>query len=67
MQQNIKKRGRDYEQNIAKDYLEKINTGYLEFLKAQTDFNIKIIDISEKDFVKNRADYLWLLGEICRA
>lgn len=66
LQQNIRKRGRKYEQNIAKDYLEKINVGYLEFLKSQTDFNTKIIDISEKDFVANRADYLWLLGEICK-
>ena len=65
LQQNIKQRGRDYEQNIANDYLEKINAGYLEFLKNQTDFNIKIIDISNKDFVDNRADYLWVLEEIC--
>lgn len=65
LQANIKKRGRDYEQDIEDDYLEKINAGYLEFLKSQPDFNVKIIDISEKDFVKNRNDYLWLLGEIC--
>ena len=65
LQQNIKKRGRDYEQNIADDYLEKINAGYLDFLKTQKDFNVKIIDISDKDFIKNRADYLWILGEIC--
>ncbi|PIA81712.1 2-amino-4-hydroxy-6-hydroxymethyldihydropteridine diphosphokinase [Gaetbulibacter sp. 4G1] len=65
LQQNIKKRGRDYEQNIADDYLEKINAGYLDFLKTQKDFNVKIIDISDKDFVENRADYLWVLGEIC--
>lgn len=65
LQQNIKKRGRDYEQNIANDYLEKINTGYLEFLKTQKDFNVKIIDISNRDFVDNRADYLWVLEKIC--
>ena len=65
LQQNIKKRGRDYEQNIDNDYLEKINAGYLEFLKTQTDFNVKIIDISDKDFVENRADYLWVLEAIC--
>ncbi|WP_034042955.1 2-amino-4-hydroxy-6-hydroxymethyldihydropteridine diphosphokinase [Wocania ichthyoenteri] len=65
LQQNIKKRGRDYEQNIDNEYLEKINTGYLEFLKTQNDFNVKIIDISDRDFVENRADYLWVLGEIC--
>lgn len=65
LQANIKKRGRDYEQNIENDYLEKINTGYLEFLKTQTDFNVKIIDISDRDFIENRMDYLWILGEIC--
>ena len=62
--ENIKKRGRNYEQDIKDDYLKKINLGYLEFLKSQPEMNVKIIDISGRDFVKNRADYLWLLGEI---
>lgn len=66
LQQNIKKRGRDYEQDIEDDYLDKINSGYLEFLKSQTDFNVKIIDISDKDFVEYRADYLSILDEICK-
>lgn len=64
LQENIKKRGRKYEQKIKDDYLEKINSGYLEFLKSQSDMNVKIIDISERDFVKYREDYLWLLNEI---
>jgi 2-amino-4-hydroxy-6-hydroxymethyldihydropteridine diphosphokinase len=66
LQQNIKKRGRDYEQNIESDYLEKINSGYLEFLKNQTELKVKTIDISDKDFIGNRDDYLWILEEICR-
>lgn len=65
LQENIKKRGRDYEQHITNDYLEKINAGYLEFLKSQTDFNVKIIDVSDRDFIENRSDYLWVLGEVC--
>lgn len=65
LQANIKKRGRDYEQNIENNYLEKINAGYLEFLKNQTELNVKIIDISDRDFVDKREDYLWVLGEIC--
>ena len=64
LQQNIQKRGRKYEQNIADDYLKKINAGYLEFLKTQKDFNVKIIDVSHRDFVENREDYLWVLNEI---
>ncbi|MBR9916022.1 MAG: 2-amino-4-hydroxy-6-hydroxymethyldihydropteridine diphosphokinase [Algicola sp.] len=67
LQENIKKRGRDYEQNIDSEYLEKINSGYLEFLKNQSELNVQIIDISDKDFVKNREDYLWVLNEICNA
>ena len=66
LQQNIKKRGRDYEQNIESDYLEKINSGYLEFLKNQTELKVKTIDISDKDFIENRDDYFWILEEICR-
>ncbi|EPR71219.1 2-amino-4-hydroxy-6- hydroxymethyldihydropteridine pyrophosphokinase [Winogradskyella psychrotolerans RS-3] len=67
LQANIKKRGRNYEKDIKDDYLEKINAGYLEFLKSQQEMHVKIIDISNKDFVKSRADYLWLLGEISDA
>lgn len=64
LQENIKKRGRDYEQSIDNNYLNKINTGYLDFLKNQKDFNVKIIDISNRDFLENRSDYLWVLSEI---
>jgi 2-amino-4-hydroxy-6-hydroxymethyldihydropteridine diphosphokinase len=64
LQENIKKRGRDYEQNIEDSYLDKINSGYLDFLKTQTEINFKLIDISNRDFVNLREDYIWLLSEI---
>ena len=62
--ENIKKRGRSYEEGIEADYLQKINDGYLEFIKNQYSDSIKIIDISGLDFVENRNDYLWLLDQI---
>jgi deoxyguanosine kinase len=62
--ENIKKRGRKYEQSIQAEYLQKFNAGYLEFIKNQHSENIKIIDISEMDFLKNRADYLMILKQI---
>lgn len=62
--QNIKKRGRSYEQEIEGDYLDKINTGYLDYIKSQTDLNILIIDVSDRDFVTNHEDYLFILNEI---
>jgi 2-amino-4-hydroxy-6-hydroxymethyldihydropteridine diphosphokinase len=55
--ENIKKRDRDYEQNIPQDYLEKINRGYLDFIKGAQEHQILIIDISELDFVENKNDY----------
>lgn len=62
--QNIKKRGRDYEQNIEASYLDKINAGYLDYIQSQTDLNILIIDVSDRDFVKNQEDYLYILEQI---
>jgi 2-amino-4-hydroxy-6-hydroxymethyldihydropteridine diphosphokinase len=64
--QNIKKRGRSYEQKIPASYLDKINNGYLDYIKSQTDLNVLIIDVSERDFVKNQKDYLYILEEIQR-
>ena len=61
---NIKKRGRSYEQDIPADYLEKINQGYLDYIKTQTDLNVLIIDVSGLDFVKKQEDYVFLLNEI---
>ena len=64
--QNIKKRGRSYEQEIPAEYLEKINQGYLDYIKTQTDLNVLIIDVSDLDFVKKQEDYVFLLNEINR-
>ena len=61
---NIKKRGRTYEQEIPAEYLEKINRGYLDYIKSQTDLNVLIIDISDLDFVKKQKDYVFILNEI---
>ncbi|MDX1470996.1 MAG: 2-amino-4-hydroxy-6-hydroxymethyldihydropteridine diphosphokinase, partial [Flavobacteriaceae bacterium] len=46
------------------NYLRKINSGYLEFLKNHPDLNVKVIDISDKDFVTNREDYVEILESI---
>lgn len=62
--QNIKKRGRDYEQNIEATYLEKIHNGYSNFIKTQPDLNILVIDVSELDFVSNDEDYKNIIKQI---
>ena len=62
--ENIKKRGRDYEQNIEASYLQKIHDGYSNFIKTQPDLNILIIDVSELDFVNNFDDYETIINKI---
>lgn len=62
--ENIKHRGRAYEQEIPAEYLDKINRGYLDYIKSQTDLNVLVIDVSDRDFVKNQEDYAFVLEEI---
>ena len=57
LKSNIRKRGRPYEQNIDFDYLEKIQVGYIEFLRQQQNMRILIIDTNKMDFVNNKEDY----------
>ena len=54
---NIKKRGRSYEQQIAIEYLEKLATGYdqhLPFLRTQ--MTVVEVDVSDLDFVLHPDD-----------
>ena len=60
----IKKRGRDYEQNIDPVYLEKINRGYLDFIKSHPNQNSIILDMGELDFVHNPNDYEFILEKL---
>ena len=62
--ENIKHRGRTYEQEIPAEYLDKINKGYLDYIKSQTDLNVLIIDVSDKDFVRKQEDYVFVLEAI---
>jgi deoxyguanosine kinase len=62
--ENIRIRGRDYEQNIQADYLDKIHKGYLSFINSKDELNTLIIDVSELDFVNNEDDYRKILKQI---
>ena len=64
LQENIKKRGRDYEQNIENEYLEKIQTGYFDFIRQQQGMRILILDTNQIDFVNNPTDYQKIISLI---
>lgn len=61
---NIRKRGRGYEQEITVAYLEKIHQGYMEFIKRHPELSVRIIDVTDRDFINNREDFIWLLEQI---
>jgi deoxyguanosine kinase len=57
LKSNIVKRGRPYEQDIQHEYLEKIQSGYFDYLRQQNDMRILIIDTNEMDFVNIPGHY----------
>lgn len=64
LQENIKKRGRSYEQSISNEYLLKIQTAYFDFIKQLTDLRILVIDVNNVDFANNKSHYEQVLDII---
>jgi deoxyadenosine/deoxycytidine kinase len=56
LKKNIISRGRPYERDIEYSYLDKIQEGYLEFIR-QTDMRVLILDTNNIDFVNSDKDY----------
>lgn len=62
--ENIKTRGRAYEQQISPSYLKEIEEGYFSFLKTQTALKILVIDTSQIDFVHDESHYTLMKKQI---
>ena len=62
--QNIERRGRNYEQSITKEYLQKIQDSYFSFFKQNPENKYLIIDINEIDFVANESHYTKIIDKI---
>ena len=54
---NIRKRGRSYEQQIKKEYLESIQTAYFDYFRTEKEIPILIIDVGDMDFIKDKKYY----------
>lgn len=54
---NIKKRGRDYEQLISEQYLEKIEMGYMHYLEGINTFPILVASVDDINFEENKTHY----------
>lgn len=57
LQENIRKRGRAYEQTISNEYLDNIQKQYLEFIRLHEGRTVVIVDSGNLDFVNNEKDY----------
>ena len=57
LQRNIKKRGRSYEQSIEDTYLERVQQGYLEFLKQQEGLRTVVLSMKSIDFVGDKTHF----------
>lgn len=57
LQKNIKKRGREYEQQISDDYLAKVQKSYFTFIQQHKKMRVVIVDTSDVDFVNDPEHY----------
>ncbi len=64
LQQNIKHRGRDYEQHIQNEYLEGIQESYFNYLRQQPALRIVVLDMNDIDFVAYRRHFDLVLETI---
>jgi deoxyadenosine/deoxycytidine kinase len=63
---NIRRRGRSFEQEIEPSYLREIQQSYFEFFRSNEQLPILIIDIEDLDFLNNPEDYQKILDLINR-
>ncbi|MGC9470052.1 MAG: deoxynucleoside kinase [Bacteroidales bacterium] len=62
--ENIRKRGRDYEQEITCEYLQQIQNGYFDFFRREATMRFLIIDTENVDFVNRPDDFVRIRNTI---
>ena len=62
--ENIKKRGRNYEKTITKDYLVKIQNSYFSFFRQNPGNKYLVLDVNNIDFVSNESHYSKVIDAI---
>jgi deoxyadenosine/deoxycytidine kinase len=66
LQQRIRVRGRSYEREISRDYIEAVNEAYNRFFFSYDETPLLIINTAEVDFVRRPEDFQDLVREIRR-
>jgi deoxyadenosine/deoxycytidine kinase len=63
---NIKKRGRIYESDITREYLQTIQESYFSFFRQNPESKYLVIDVNSVDYVDNEEDYRRIVDTIFR-
>jgi deoxyadenosine/deoxycytidine kinase len=66
LQENIRRRGRSYEQQIKDEYLTQIQAGYFEYMRQQQEMRILLLDMNNMDFVNRVSDYERIIDVISK-
>jgi deoxyguanosine kinase len=62
--EHIRIRGRSYESNISRSYLEEIQKSYFDFIKTYKELTFLVIDVDNIDFVNKIDDYIKIISAI---
>jgi len=64
LMERIRRRGRAFERDMSRDYIETLNEAYNYFFFHYTDTPLIVVNTNDIDFVKNKADFEELAKEI---
>ncbi|TAF65697.1 MAG: deoxynucleoside kinase [Cytophagales bacterium] len=64
LQNQIRKRGREFEQTIPAQYLLDLNKCYEDWISQYKESTLLVIEMSQLDFVNNEKDWLFILESI---
>ena len=67
LMKQIATRGRAFEKGIEKDYLERLNRSYGQWIKNYTLGKVITIDTNHLDFVNNKIHFDFILNKITKA
>ena len=65
--ENIRLRGRDYEHDIPRDYLERLNRYYEDWIFSRPSERVLVVEADDLDFIARNADLVLLLQWIQEA
>jgi hypothetical protein len=66
LQRQIERRGRDFEQRIAPEYLERLNTHYERWIDGYRLGKLMVVQSDDMDFVNNGKDLERIVREVRR-